>query len=127
MTSTFKGLDLFSSGPHRFQVGRQGRRVVSLSAVSGDPSVPGTFESGDWEPRVTVRGRLVAQSESQLWTLRDAIAAQAAFEVAPGDLTDHHGRTHTNMKLFHIEWGRQTDRGRLRTIEYEALFGQNNP
>lgn len=127
MTSSFKGLALFSSGPHRFQVGRQGRRVVSLSAVSGDPSVPGTFESGDWEPRITVRGRLVAETETDLWAQRDAIAAQAAFEVTPGDLVDHHGRTFSSMKLFHIEWGQQTDRGRVLSVAYEALFGQNSP
>jgi len=67
MSSSFKGVDLFGSGPHVFEVGRQGRRVVSISAVSGDPSAPGSFESGDYELRVTVRGRLVASSESALW------------------------------------------------------------
>lgn len=123
MTSSFKGLNLFASGPHVFELGRQGRRVVSLSAVSGDPSVPGSFESGDDELRISVKGRLIAASESALWALRDAIAAQAAFEVSEGDLIDHHGRTWEDVKLLRVEWSGPIDRGRVLSIAYEALFG----
>lgn len=123
MGSSFKGVDLFGSGPHVFEVGRQGRRVVSLSVVSGDASVPGTFESGDYELRVTVKGRLVASSESGLWSLRDAITAQAAFEVSGGDLIDQHGHTWSGVKLFQVEWAGAVDRGRVLSIGYEALFG----
>lgn len=123
MSSSFKGVDLFGSGPHVFEVGRQGRRVVSISAVSGDPSAPGSFESGDYELRVTLRGRLVASSESALWSLRDAIAAQAAFEVSAGELIDQHGRSWDDVKLFQVEWSGVVDRGRVLSIGYEALFG----
>lgn len=123
MGSSFKGNDLFGSGPHVFKLGRQGRRIVSLAALSGDPSVEGTIESGDYELRVTVKGRLVAESESTLWALRDAIAAEAAFEVAGGNLVDHHGRTWSGVKLFWVEWDGAVDRGRTWSIGYEALFG----
>jgi hypothetical protein len=123
MASSFKGLDLFGSGPHVFEVGRQGRRVVSLSAVGGDPSLAGTFESGDWEPRVEVTGRLQAGSESALWALRDAIAAQAAFGVSGGDLIDQHGRAWSSMKLLEVNWGSAVDRGRVLSIGYTAEFG----
>ena len=123
MGSSFKGTDLFGSGPHVFELGRQGRRIVSLAALSGDPSIEGTIESGDHELRVTVKGRLVAESESALWALRDAIAAEAAFEVAGGNLVDHHGRTWSGVKLFWVEWDGAVDRGRTWSIGYEALFG----
>lgn len=123
MGSSFKGNDLFGSGPHVFEVGRQGRRIVSLSALSGDPSVPGTIETGDYELRVTVKGRLVAGSESGLWLLRDAIAAEAAFNVAGGNLVDHHGRVWSGVKLFWVEWSGAVGRGRTLNIGYEALFG----
>ena len=123
MSSSFKGLDLFGSGPHVFEVGRQGRRVVALSTVSGDASVPGTFESGDWELRVSVHGRLVAASESALWTLRDAITAQAAFEVVGGDLIDQHGRIWSGVKLLGVEWSGAIDRGRVLSVGYTAEFG----
>ena len=126
MGSTFKGLDLFGSGPHVFEVGRQGRRVVSLSVVAGDASVPGTFESGDYELRVTVKGKLVASSDADLWLLRDAIAAEAAFQVPGGDLIDQHGRIWSGVKLFWVEWSGAVDRGRELSIGYEALFGVTN-
>ena len=112
MGSSFKGSDLFGSGPHVFEVGRQGRRIVSLAALSGDPSVQGTIESGDYELRVTVKGRLVAGSESALWTLRDAITAESGFEVTGGNLVDHHGRAWNGVKLFWVEWDGPVDRGR---------------
>lgn len=123
MGSAFKGLDLFGSGPHVFEVGRQGRRVVSLSALSGDPSVPGTIESGDDELRVSVRGRLVSGTEAGLWQLRDALAAQAVSGVAGGDLIDHHGRVWAGVKLLRVEWDSPVDRGRVRSVGYTALFG----
>ena len=123
MGSSFKGNDLFGSGPHVFEVGRQGRRIVSLAALSGDPSMQGTIESGDYELRVTVKGRLVAGSESALWTLRDAITAESGFEVTGGNLVDHHGRAWNGVKLFWVEWDGPVDRGRTWSIGYEALFG----
>lgn len=126
MGSTFKGLDLFGSGPHVFEIGREGRRVVSLSAIAGDPSVAGTIESGDYELRVAVKGRLVAESESALWALRDAISDEAAYQVAGGDLIDHHGRIWDDVKLFQVEWDGGIDRGRVLSIGYEALFGITN-
>lgn len=124
MGSSFKGTDYFGSGPHRFTVGRQGRRVVSLSAVSGDVSVPGRIESGDWDLRVEVRGRLVATSEAALWTLRDALTAQGAFGVAPGTLRDPHGRSWDDMYLLYVEWGGPVSRGRTVSTGYAAYFGQ---
>lgn len=123
MGSSFKGSDLFGSGPHVFEVGRQGRRVVSLAAITGDPSVAGSIESGDYELRVTVKGRLVSGSEGALWTLRDAIASEAAYNVAGGNLVDHHGRIWSGVKLFWVEWGGAVDRGRAWSIGYEAVFG----
>jgi len=125
MGSSFKGLDLFGSGPHVFEVDRQGRRIIPLSLVAGDASVAGTFESGDYELRVTVKGRLSALSESALWTLRYAIASQAAFNVEEGDLVDQHGRTWSDVKLFQVEWSGSVDRGRVLSVGYEALFGMN--
>lgn len=120
--STFKGEDLFGSGPHRFEVGRQGRRVVSLAAASGDPSVPGTFTSGDHELRVTVRGRLIGDDEDDLWDQRDAIAAHAASGSGAGTLADGNGRTWAGLKLISFEAG-ATERGRVVSAGYTAEFG----
>jgi hypothetical protein len=126
MGSSFKGEDLFGSGPHVFTLGVQGRRVVSYGAVTGDASIEGSFESGDQELRISVKGRLVATSESALWSLRDAIAAEAAFGVSAGDLIDHHGHTHSGVKLLQVEWDGPVQRGRVLSVGYEAMFGDTD-
>jgi hypothetical protein len=122
--SSFKGNDLFGSGPHRFQVGRQGRRVISYAAAAGDPTVPGSFVSGDHELRITVRGRLVANSDAALWTLRDAISAEAASTATAGTLADGRGRSWTDVKLLTFTPDAPTDRGRTHSVAYTAEFGQ---
>ena len=123
MASTFKGLNLFTSGPHRFEVHRQGRRVVPLSAIANDPTIAGTIETGDHELRVSVHGRIVAESESALDAQREAITDQAAYQVPAGDLIDHHGRTWQDVKLLHVEWDGGIDRGRALSVGYRAEFG----
>lgn len=123
MGSSFKGLDLFGSGPHVFHVQKQGRRVVSLAALSGDPSVAGAIESGDRLLGVTVNGRLVSSSETGLWSKRDALTTQAGFGVVSGTLTDSHGRSWSDMYLLTVEWDETVDRGRTVSIGYRASFG----
>jgi len=121
--SLFKGIDLFGSGPHRFTVERQGRRLVSYAAITGDPSLPGTFTSGDRELRVTVTGRLVDDDEAGLWVQRDAIVAQAMSTSGAGTLTDDHGRTWADVKMISFEAHGPTDRGRVFSLGYTAEFG----
>ncbi len=121
MSSSFKGLDLFGSGPHRFHMAKQGLYIVALRAFA-DPSIPGSAAFGDVELEVIVRGRLVAATESALWTLRDAITAQATFSPIAGTLIDAHGRTWNDMTLWCYEEEDRTDRGREISIAYEARF-----
>lgn len=122
--SSFKGQDLFGSGPHRFVNRRLGRRVVSLASVSGDPSIPGTFESGDWEVWVEVHGRLVASTDSSLWSKRDDILDEAAYGVSDGTLVDEHGHSWADMKLLTYEEQGPTKRGRAVSVSYIAVFGR---
>ncbi len=124
MGSSFKGIDLFGSGAHRFEVGRQGRRVVSLSAIAGDPSVAGFAEFGDLELRIEVRGRLVADDDAGLWVLRDAIMVQADSGVGSGVLEDSFGHQWATMKLLSFEEFGGTSRGRVVSVGYVAVFGR---
>jgi len=124
MASSFKGQDLFGSGGHRFVNRRLGRRVISFAAVLNDPVTPGTFESGDWEVWVEVRGRLVANSDSSLWTLRGAILAEAKFNVASGTLIDEHGHQWADMKFLTYEETGPAQRGRDVSVGYVAVFGR---
>lgn len=123
MGSSFKGVDLFGSGPHVFIEQRRGRRVVSLAAVAGDVTQDGSAEFGDHELRVEVHGRLVSSTESGLWALRDAITDEADSAAAAGILEDTQGHAWSDMKLLSFEVSGETDRGRRVSIGYTALFG----
>ena len=120
MASSFKGKNLFGSGPHRFSQGRQGQ--VMLSWISLGTIQPGTVAIGLTELDVTVRGRLVAASESALWTLRDAVAAELEEVPTTGTLVDLHGRSWTGMTFIDFREGDRTDRGRVWSMAYEAVF-----
>ncbi len=120
MASSFKGVDLFGSGPHRFALGRQGQMMLTR-LYFGDIS-PGTIPIGLRELDVVVAGRLVAASESALWTLRDAVVAQLQESPTPGTLIDLHGRTWADMTFIDWREGDRTDRGRVRSVAYVAVF-----
>lgn len=119
MPSTFKSLALFA-GPHRFAVGRQGQLVVSELVLGGFG--PATYPLGLVELEVVVTGRLVAASEAALWALRDAMAAELVDPPTPGTLVDSHGRAWSEMSFHSYTEGDRTDRGRERSIAYEARF-----
>ncbi|MCC7387775.1 MAG: hypothetical protein IT431_03305 [Phycisphaerales bacterium] len=120
MASSFKGADLFGSGPHRFGQGRQGQ--VMLSWIALGTVQPGTVAIGLTELDVTVTGRLVASGEAALWALREAVAAELEESPTPGTLVDHHGRSWAGMSFIDFREGDRTDRGRVWSIAYEAVF-----
>ncbi len=118
--SSFKGANLFGSGPHRFAIGKQGELAVPAYVIGGGGS--GSTLLGPIEPEVTVTGRLVADSESALWALRDAITAQLSHPPTPGTLTDQRGHTWTGMTFLTFTEGDRTDRGRTASVMYKAVF-----
>ena len=120
MSSSFKGKDLFGSGPHRFAQGRQGQ--VMLSWISLGTTQPGTVAIGLTELDVLVTGRLVAAGESALWTLRDAIVAELEESPTEGTLIDPHGHQWDEMTFIDFREGDRTDRGRVVSLAYEAVF-----
>ena len=130
MASFFNSLGLFNSGPHRFSHRAIGELVVPNTALN--PTLPGSIAAGPLELVVIVTGRLVASSESGLWTLRDAIAAQLTDPPTVATLIDHHGRTWNDMSFVRFEplepssgaagSAGRTDRGRVRSLAYRATF-----
>lgn len=121
MPSSFNGVDLFGPGPHRFAQGAQGNAVVPNSVLLG-VFVPGSTAYGMIDLDVIVTGRLVGDTEAALWTKRDAITAVLAFPPAAATLVDHHGRTWTGMTFYRFEEGDRTDRGRVRSLSFRAVF-----
>ncbi len=120
MPSSFKSLNLFGSGPHRFALARQGQALAS--ELFSSPPNSGTRYLGLVELQVIVKGSLVAATETDLWTLRDAVTAQLLDPPSPGTLIDLHGRTWTDMSFVGFIAGDRTDRGRVVSLEYEARF-----
>ena len=120
MPSFFQSTDLFGPGPHRFSLATQGEYILTLARI--DPFQSGSSPIGPLELTVIVRGRLVASSESDLWTRRDAIAAKLTHPPQVGDLVDHHGRTFTDMSFVSFTPADRTDRGRVPSLTFEARF-----
>jgi len=122
--SSYKSANLFGSGPHRFSLATQGNDVVPNYVVSLPGS--GSTSLGVLELDVIVEGRLIAASESALWTLRDAITAEITNPVAPGTLIDEHARSWPDMCLITYEELGPTDRARTHSIPYRATFRRFN-
>lgn len=121
MPSSFKGIDLFGSGPQRFRVLRRGQLVIAK--ISQDVFEPGSVPLGLMELDVVVEGRLVAASESLLWARRDAITAQLLDVPTGGVLIDLFGRTWTEMSLHRYEEAEEgVMRGRMWSVGYAASF-----
>lgn len=120
MSSAYKGLDLFGSGPHRFAEGRRGQALVSELGM--DPPGPGSRYWGLLEASVVVSGRLAGASESQLWSRVDALLAQVIDPPVPGVLRDVHGREWDEMSLVRVTLGDRVDRGRVWSVAYRARF-----
>lgn len=119
MGSSWKGDDLFGSGPHRFGMTRRG--FLLAPDFTSDVPTPVFFEYGAYEWKMLVTGRLVAESESALWTLRDAV--QSSLDAKGlGTLVDLHGRAFEEMFFSRLTWGDETDRGRKVSIAYLAEF-----
>lgn len=119
MPSSWKGVNLFGSGPHRFAVTRRGF-LLAPDFTSSDPT-PVLFEYGPLEWDVLVTGRLIAATDAALWTLRDAI--QTSLDAKGlGTLIDLHGRSFASMFFSRLTFGEVTDRGRVVSIGYVAQF-----
>lgn len=118
--SSFKGHNLFGSGPHRFSQLKQGH--LALGALYFQVISPATTPIGLEELDVVVKGRLVAASDAALWTLRDAITAELQESPTPGTLVGNDGRNGTQMTFLNYIESDRTDRGRVKSLAYTATF-----
>lgn len=107
-----------------FVMGVQGELAplnISLGITDAGSTLLGLLELN-----VTVEGRLVAGSESGLWTLRDAVTAELADPPTAGTLVDNGGRTWTNMTFISYT-ETAVSRGRAWSVGYMAVFRRMNP
>ncbi|MBU6411987.1 MAG: hypothetical protein KGS45_00815 [Planctomycetes bacterium] len=117
--STFNGLSIFV-GPHRFTIGDQGQTLIPL--ISQGALDPASLPIGLKELVITVTGRLVASTESALWTLRNNITALLTHPPTAADLIDDHGHTWSDIHFVAFKELAPTDRARTRSITYSATF-----
>lgn len=124
MPSMYNGSPLFASGPHRFEMQRRGQTEIrpGESPTMQSQPQPKWTQIGLVQLSITVRGRLVAASEDDLWALRDAVTGALTATPSTGTLEDGNGRSWTNMWLVgYVERG-PVDVGRTWSIGYEAVF-----
>lgn len=118
--STFNDIDIFGSGPHRFTQLTLGQYLLVNARV--DPYQAGSTAVGPLELAITIRGRLIAESETDLWTLRDDIAALLTDPPTAAQLKEDSGRTWDDMSFVSFTPADRTDRGRAFSLAYEATF-----
>lgn len=118
--STFNDIDLFGSGPHRFTHEPLGEYLLVNARI--DPFQAGSQPIGPLDLAVTVRGRLVAATEDDLWDQRDAIAAMITHPPTTAALKEDGGRTWVQMSFVGFATDGPTDRGRVFSVAYTARF-----
>jgi hypothetical protein len=117
--STFNGQSIFV-GPHRFTIGEQGETLIPL--ISQGALDPASIPIGLRELVITITGRLVASTESSLWTLRNTITALLTHPPTAADLVDNHGHTWPDIHFVSFKEGDRTDRARTTSVTYTATF-----
>jgi len=120
MASTFGGMSLFNSGPHRFVERSAGRVYLPPLQFDDLTDVTVVFPS-PLELAVEQRGRLIGADESDLWAQIDAIRAETDA-ARTGTLVDNSGRSRADMTLLRFRPSDRIDRGRVVSVAYEAVY-----
>ena len=124
MPSMYNGAALFDSGPHTFVMQRYGQTEVTPGTSPTLQSQPQAkwLQLGLVQLSIAVRGRLVAASEEDLWTLRNALSGAITSTPSTGTLEDGNGQSWPNMWLVRYEEKGPVEIGRTWSISYEAVF-----
>lgn len=120
MASTFAGMGLFNSGPHRFALRPAGRVFLPPLRFDLLTDVTVVYDT-PLEAAIEQTGRLVAEEESSLWSLVDAVANEARA-ARTGTLVDHSGRAYADMTLLLFTPSDRVDRGRVFSVGYSARY-----
>lgn len=119
--SSFRGEDLFSSGPHHFIVRRVGTFVRAGFVFPNDSSVPVAYGKAAIE--IEQVGRLVAGTSAALWALFDAIRLHAESGVS-GALVTETSKTFEGVALYEFSMTGPIERGRDWSMPYIARYTQ---
>lgn len=121
--SSYRGLDLFGSGPHRTRLlVRKIRTLPVYVVLPGSTEETGLIPVGNGDYEIEVVGRLIAGTEAALWSLRSAIMGQIDETLGDATLVDTFGRSWTKMRLTEYLEADRVDRGRSWSVGYTATF-----
>lgn len=120
MSSTFAGVALFNSGPHRFTPRAVGRVWLPPFAID---ELQSTIFVGPHPIELAIEqtGRLVATSDALLWAQFDAIRTRAEAQLT-GALVEQSGRSWPAMTLLRFRAAGPVDRARAVSLPYECLY-----
>lgn len=119
MASTFDGLSLFASGPHRFSLGKIGRYL--RFPYAGDGTLTQIEFETVRELVIVQRGRLVGATPGAVWSLWSTIRALAE-QPRTGTLIDHDGVVWGAMTMLEVRHADRMDRGRVASLGYEITY-----
>jgi len=120
MGVTFAGAALFDSGPHRFAVRAAGR--VWLPPFAVDELQSTIYVGPDiLELAIIQTGRLVADTDAQVWTLFDAIRTRAEAKQKAA-LVETSGRAWPDMTILRIAPQGPLDRARKVSMPYRIDY-----
>ena len=123
MKCTYRGLDLFGSGPCRVVVHGRSQRHAAHERPGFDGATITTL--GRTARRIEQTGALVGDTIGQLQSQLDAI--EAAMDGEPGELVDPYGRTHAEALMIRFEPGEIARHGPRLTVDYTIDYLVGGP
>ncbi len=121
--SSFKGKNLFGSGPHRFTVHGRSLRHAARPSPGGD-GVQVTAQGRDAR-RVDQTGTLRADDVARMQAQLDAIEAE--LDGVAGELVDDRGRVYADVLMLQFAPGAIRGVGRRLALDYTIAYLQGQP
>jgi hypothetical protein len=121
--SSFKGQNLFGSGPHRFAVGGLTERHEATEQPGADGATVTPLGRG--ARRIEQTGTLAADDPARLACQFEAI--EAAMDGMAGELVDDVGRVHAGVLLVSFEPQPMRRVGRRWAGDYTVTYLQGQP
>ena len=119
MSSTFAGLQLFDSGPHRFMLTHVGRAVAPPRREMNVTNFTENYAVRELE--IEQHGRLVADKIETLSGIIESIRMHAELGTR-GVLVDTQGMTYQDMTLVGFTMREPIAVGRMLSVRYSVRY-----
>lgn len=120
MNATYRGVGIFSSGPHRVVAGPRELSIVPNFQLNLPGAGSTIIGISDWE--VVIEGRLVAATDAALRTLREVFVDLIADPTISGELVTPDGFSYVSLYFTGYEETGPVARGRTKSIGYRVTL-----